>query len=409
MQYYSKLSRFQIPPVAPTIGFLIVLFAQNLAFAATSPAETRDSLPSSEKEYVVKLLQTRQFHQLDAHYTQLQQQYERDHTLNDWQLLIQYQPFYDTNSANELLLTEWISQFPTSYPARLARGIYYRKVGEEKRGAEWISKTPRENLNQLSKYLDLATDDLLFSRSLTLKPIVSIVHLLNITKHRDGDLGNRYWLEEANRIDPDNYAARRRYMLTLTPRWGGSYEDMQAFLGECRTQQVSSEYIRIFEAIIHSDKANMLRHNRNSAEAFLHYRHALVFLNGIDNNETIEALEGLIYSALDTGTLERVADEIDHYLHIAPQNVKILSYRGFVREKQGKADEALADFASAAIQGEAWSQFRIGQRLLLSSPSATEKERQEGLEWVKKSAQQGYEPAQKLLQHLELLGRATPK
>lgn len=394
-------------PAALLIGITFFFLVDNLTSEATPLGQTDNSIltKKKEEERILQLLRSRHFQQLDEYYLQLQRLYEEGNGLDDWQLLGKYQPFYNTSPANEPLLTEWITEFPKSYPARLARGIYYRKVGEEKRGGEWVRKTPRENLNQLSKYLDLATDDLLLSRSLALKPIVSLVHLLNITKHRDGDLGNRYRLEEANRIDPANFGARRRYMLTLTPRWGGSYEEMHDFLRECRSQQIPAEHIRMFEAIIHSDMANMLRHDRRPAEAFQHFRHALVLLNGIDNPDTIdtiEALQGLIYAAQETNTLERVTDDLDRYLSIMPHDVKILSYRGIVRERQGRFEEASADFTSAAMQGHAWSQFRIGQRLLFNSPSVTEKNQQEGLTWVKKSAQQGYEPALKLLQQLGL-------
>ncbi|MEQ1796205.1 MAG: DUF4034 domain-containing protein [Nitrospira sp.] len=409
MRLQYKRSTILTLSIISIIGITFPLVVQSFAFAATPSGETRDSMPLKEKEYVLNLLQTRQFQQLDSYYSELQQRYEKEGTLNDWQLLVQYQPFYDTNPANEPLLTEWIAQYPESYSARLARGIYYRKAGEAKRGSEWISKTPRENLDQLSQYLDLATDDLMLSRTLTVKPIVSIVHLLNVTKHRDGDLGNRYWLEEANRIDSQNYGARRRYMLTLTPRWGGSYEDMYAFLQECRLQKLPSDHIRIYEAIIHDDRANMLRHNRRSAEALQHYRQALVFLNGIENGETIEALKGLIHSAKETHTLEAVSADIDYYLRLVPQDGTILSYRGWLREKQGRADEAFMDFKNAAVQGHAWSQFRIGQKLFYDTAFVTE-QNNEGLSWIKKAAAQGYEPAQKLLQQVDSgTGTAGPK
>jgi tetratricopeptide (TPR) repeat protein len=349
---------------------------------------------------VQQWLSTHQFEKLEERYNGFQSQYEAG-LLNDWALLIKYQAFYDTASENEDHLNLWIKDFPRSYPARLARGIYYRKVGEAKRGSSWIRETPKENLAQLSIYLDRATDDLLASRPLTSKPIVSIIHLMNVTKHRDGDRGNRYWLEEANRIDPSNFGARRRYMLTLTPRWGGSYAEMYAFLEECRAQRISSEHIRIFESIIHSDLGNMLRHDRRQGEALKHYREALILLSGIENGEMMESLKGLIHSAKESNALPRVAEDIDRYLRLAPRDAKILSYRGWLREKQGRLGEAMEDFKTAASEGDAWSQYRVGQSLITNMSSTTEEARNEGLTWLRRSAQQGYEPARRLLQQLE--------
>lgn len=408
MSIRSHLAPIQTFLLATLFGVVLPVVDCERFLAAACSTISNDTPPSDEKRYVLGLLRSRQFQQLESHYNILQKRYEQDHTLNDWQLLVQYQPFYDTTPENEALLTEWIFQFPDSYAARLARGIYYRKVGEQNRGCKWINETPAENIAQLSKYLDLATDDLLLSRSLAKKPIVSIVHLLNVTKHRDGDMGNRYWLDEANRIDPLNYGARRRYMRTLTPRWGGSYEEMYEFLQECRSQHVPAESIRIFEAIIHEDIANMLRHDRKPAEAFIHYRQALMFLRGIENEETVASLKGLIHSAKESNSLDRVSDEIDQYLRLTPHDPSVLSYRGWLQEKRGRTVEAMEDFRKAADQGHAWSQFRIGQALFYSSAPMQNKH-QDALAWIRKSADQGYEPAVKLLRQIQSSsGSPTP-
>ena len=246
--------RFQLCRTRPILlsillGIPIIPLDCGTSLASTSVANTH-GMTTEDIQPILGLLGSYQYKKLEAHYTDLQKRYDNERSINDWQLLVQYQPFYNTDPAMEPLLTEWIAQFPKSYPARLARGIYYRKVGETKRGSAWASKTPQTNFEQLNKFLDLATDDLLASRPLTEKPVVSIVHLMNITRHRDGDLGNRYWLEEANRIDPLNYGARRRYIFTLTPRWGGSYEEMYAYLEECRFDHIPSEYIRISSTTI---------------------------------------------------------------------------------------------------------------------------------------------------------------
>ena len=147
--------------------------------------------------------------------------------------------------------------------------------------------------------------------------------------------------------------------------------------------------------------ADMQRQNHKPIEAYTHYRQALMLLTGVENQETTEALSGLIYSARASNTLDRVSDEIDRYLRLVPQNPKILSYRGWLREKRGQVAEALEDFKEAATQGDAWSQFRVGQYLFYSQSTTTEETRQESLTWLKRSAQQGYEPAQQLLRQVQ--------
>lgn len=386
--------------LATILGITITLFYCDTLFARPSVSNV-PNMSSEDIQGIRGLLGSRQFQKLETYYTQLQNQYEKEGSINDLQLIIQYQPFRNTNPAMKPLLTDWVAQFPKSYPARLARGIYYLSVGHDKRGSKWASKTPQANFAQLNKYLDLATDDLLACRSLTAMPIASIFYLIDATHYRDGDVGNRYWIEEANRIDPGNFSPRRNYMSTLTPRWGGSYEEMYAYLQECRFQQIPPEHIRNLEAIIHNDIANMHRHDHKPVEAYTHYRQALMLLTGIETAETTEALRGLIYSALESNTLDRVSDEMDRYLHIVPEDPQILSYRGWLRENSGKLAEAMGDYKEAALQGDAWSQFQIAQILLYHKPLATEETRSEGLTWLKRSAKQGYEPAQKSLQRIE--------
>ena len=183
---------------------------------------------------------------------------------------------------------------------------------------------------------------------------------------------------------------------------------MYTFLQECRYEKLPTHYILVFEAIIHADIASMLRIEKKEAEAFDHYRHALMFLRGIENGETVGSLEGLIYSARRLNALDRVSDEIDQYLRLVPQDLKILSYRGWLQEKRGKTAEAMDDFRKAAEQGDAWSQLRIGQILFYSS-SPWQDKYHEALAWIRKSAEQGHEPAVKLLRQIEpSSSRPTP-
>ncbi len=145
----------------------------------------------------------------------------------------------------------------------------------------------------------------------------------------------------------------------------------------------------------------MARHEQKPMEASTHYRQALMLLTGIETAETTEALRGLIYSAAESNTLGRVSDEIDRYLHSVPDDPKILRYRGWLLENAGRLTEAMGNYKEVAQQGEPWAQFQIAQILLYHKPRVTEATRGEGLAWLKQSAQQGYEPAQKLLRQIE--------
>ena len=356
-------------------------------------------LPLQERQTVVNLLQAGQFTQLDQRYETFQRQYEQGQ-MNDRDLTLQYQAFYDTSPENEAYLNQWVNKNPKSYPARLARGIYYLKVGVEKRGGKWVKDTPPENMVELSRYLDLSNADLVDSLPLTAKPIVSLVNLLRSSMHRDGKRANRMWLEYGNRVDPKNYGVRRRYMQTLTPRWGGSYEEMWQFLKECHDQHIPDEHLRVLESKILLDQAEVLCDQGQPEKGLPMYKKVLALLGGIDIPEKVKALEGIIASRDKSRSLEDFSQEIEEVLRIAPTESRILGYRAWIRFKQGRVEEGLKDYSMAAELGDAYSQFQRGQQLFYGVPPTLAPNRSQGLLWLTKAAEQGHEGAKQFLKQV---------
>jgi hypothetical protein len=242
-------------------------------------------LPQEERQAVTNLLRTGQFTRLNQLYEDLQRQYENG-LINDRDLTLQYQPFNNTSHENESLLNQWVENSPASYPARLARGLYYARIGVEHRGAKTTANTPTAKIQDLHYYLDLSNKDLIDSLPLTSKPTVSVLRLLKSSKHRDGKQVNRKWLDYANRIDPKNYEVRREFMITLAPRWGGSHDEMWAFLKECQDEHLQIEYMKALEARIYLDQAEEWCCERHQPEkGLVFYRKVVSLLDGIDIKE----------------------------------------------------------------------------------------------------------------------------
>ena len=353
-------------------------------------------LPQEERKIIVEMLRSEQFAQLDQRYNTLQERYEQG-TINDRELTLKYQAFYDTSPENEAYLNQWIAKNTTSYPARLARGIYLRKLGEAARGAAYVKDTPRENMVKLQQYLERANGDFLDSLKLSRKPIVTLLHLVNSSMMRGDKQESIVWLNYANRIDPNNYGIKRRYLLTITPRWGGSYDQMWAFLKACRDQQTSAEFLRIFESTIYLDQAKSFAEQDQRERALPLYRKALSLLEGIDNTERLDALKGVVYNGANPTNLEEFSREIDETLRLAPTERMILGYRGWIRFKQRRYDEGIRDYALGAELGDAYSQFQYGMQLYHGAPPTFAPNPTQGLLWIKKAAEQGDAGAQQFL------------
>ena len=377
----------------------IVCLQLSLEPASISHAAWIVELPQKDRQILLNHLRTSQFSKPNQHYTDLQRQYESG-LINDRDLTLQYQAFYDTSSEIEILLNQWVHEDSESYPARLARGIYYASVGESRRGSDVIRNTPNVKLLELNRYLDLSNRDIVDSLPLTKKPIVSVLQLLKSSKHRDGKQANRMWMEYANRIDSKNYGPRRQYMISLTPRWGGSYDEMWSFLKECQAQQIPSEYLKVFESRIYLDQAQM-EQNQPGKKLVL-YRKVVSLLEGIDVQDKLDALKGIVDNRNSSQSLTEFLPEIEAILHIMPTDLRALSYRAWIRFQQGRFEEGLRDYATAAELGDAYSQLQLGKQLYYGIPPTIPPNREQARNWVKRSADQGDEAARQFLIQMEL-------
>jgi len=349
---------------------------------------------------VRNLLQFKRFEELDTRFQQLQHRYEEGR-LDDRSLTLEYQSFYDPSPANEPFLTEWVTARPTSYAARVARGMYYTEVAAQRRGGRFANETPPENMAQMVDYLALAESDLTTSLTLTAKPIVSIVQLLKAAQF----LGNRAkgltWLKYADGIDPQNYGARRRYLISLEPRWGGSYEDMWKFLSWCQGRNTPNDYLRIFESRIYYDQATSLKEAGQKEQAIPLYRKALSLLDGINTIERLNTLKGLA-SAGRGGNLGNYLNEVEEALRLAPNDRVMLGYRGYILFTQGQKEEGLQVYRQAAELGDAYSQLQLAKKLYYGVPSVLGSNQEEAVQWATRAAEHGYRPAKQFLNEVAL-------
>lgn len=355
-------------------------------------------LPEGEREVVMNLLRTKQFDQLNKRFHQFQLSYEEG-KIDDRSLTLEYQGFYDTSPENEPYFNEWVAYKPSSYPARLARGIYYRVVAENKRGEQFVRDTPRENMVQMSQYLSLAEADLQASLSLTSKPIVSLLNLMTSSKMRGDSAGSRTWLDHANRIDPQNYGARRRYMMSLVPRWGGSYEAMWQFLTLCKNQNTPGDYLRVFESLIYLDQAHTFEELDQKEKARPLYRMVLELLDGIDTIERLNALKG-IASTGRGGNLDNYSKEVEEALRLSPKDRVMLGYQGYILFTRGDRREGLQAFRRGAELGDSYAQLQLAKHLYYGVPSVLGSNQEEAVRWATRAAGQGYAPAKEFLEEV---------
>lgn len=184
-----------------------------------------------------------------------------------------YRPFYNLTGEDFKRLDQWQDLYPKSYAVRLIRGTYYKRAGFEARGTASASQTLPEKFAAMRKLHAIARPELEASLSLTEKPYLSVFHLLDL---HEGDRAlHKSLMEAGTRMLPTNTLVRARYMRGLTPRWGGSYEEMKAFLAQARTSGATEDGLLELEAIMFDDMGDAALRQGDQQSAVRHFRRAL--------------------------------------------------------------------------------------------------------------------------------------
>ena len=169
---------------------------------------------------------------LEQQFSGLQGQFEAGKMSGD-DLRAAFRDFYATDPDLAPKFDSWVAKFPSSYVARVARAIYYKKVGFESRGTAYIQDTSQSQIDGMSAAFEKAVADLRLSETMSPKPFLTYFHLLDIGNAAGAKEQLRGIYDQASRLDPASYAIRLKYMNTLQTRWGGSLEEMQGFYEEC--------------------------------------------------------------------------------------------------------------------------------------------------------------------------------
>ena len=229
-----------------TIVLLASILCSGNAVAAA------ENIPSRAE--IVSLLSDRQYGELDRRLSLAQQAYARG-SIDDEQLREVFRSFYFTTPSLALNFDEWIANFPRSYVAHLARGIYYEEIGREARGPAAASETSREQFQAMERMFAKASADFEQSLSLDTKPLLTYLYQVNIDQLLGRGEAARKAVDRSIAIDKNNYVVRYAYMFALQTRFLGSGEQMRAFMKECRQAQLSASQLGSLQALIAEDQA----------------------------------------------------------------------------------------------------------------------------------------------------------
>ncbi len=327
----------------------IVLALPDRALAEPSNKLTEDEI-FYQQSYL--MLSTKQYGELDQKLNRVLDQYANNEITAE-ELSAKFDTFSKTPSL-EPRFDEWVTAFPKSYSARLARGIFRATTAWEKRGNDLARNTTDSQFRGFKETLKDAQSDLLVSLDLYPRPVDSYRYLIRVSKGLD--LGNeRDLLDAALKLDPTALDPRFEYFDAITPKWGGSARLMARFFEESSKSPMSDRNKRIIEGKYYyslGEQARFGKDYRTAADNF--YKYYLTNRNPANLQLSGQTLLDGDFKELAFARFDQLAKEHPQY----PYGFEL---RGYLYELHFKdVEKAIQDYLVASELGANWSQNRMG-------------------------------------------------
>jgi tetratricopeptide (TPR) repeat protein len=202
----------------------------------------------------------------------------------------------------------WLEKAPKSAYANLARGAYFNGAAWKARGAKYASETPKANLRRMSELVGQAIP--YFKKAISINPRLMPAYTGMIDMGRldsRSELAAR-GIREAKKLDPACPELSNQIMLSLEPRWGGSYEQMLAYSNEISGMVAQWPQLAVYMAKPFADRGNRLR------------------AGGQYTKESLEVLEVSISIGSDEPSLHDAANVVLNLTDGTRDDYKAVSY-----------------------------------------------------------------------------------
>jgi tetratricopeptide (TPR) repeat protein len=399
------------------------------------PASNAQDFAGLTREDILAMLQQGDYDGLDLRLNALQKRFEEDAGAED-ALLGGFRVFgavHSDTDAVEQALTGWVERYPQSYAARLARGIFYIDRGLDARGTQYASKTSARQFEQMEHWFERGREDLNASLELSSKPLLTHMWLITQAMRSRADHGEERYYRTALAYAPRSIELRVLYMTQLEPRWGGSYEEMEAHAKDSEAALGPGEQINRLYRMIAEDRGHVLMDQEKYAAAHAVYTEAIERHGGrglrcgrararamLDRwpeavQDVTEAMQEPKPHGFCADTAAWMAGRqsdypgmfelMDGYLQHNPRHAELLTRRGWALQQRGELAAAYEDYALAAEDGNVWAQTMTG-RYVFNGWGGVPVDHEKGLALFRAAAETGDANAQLcLVEALQYLGR----
>jgi hypothetical protein len=381
---------------------LLRLLVLGLAALASLPfpalADTDDDSSESAKtnDDTYVRLASKGYRELERQFSPHLDSYAKG-TISEVEFASKFAVFYRSYGL-ESRFDEWVSAYPKSYTARLARGMYLISDAWRKRGSNFSRETTDEQFRGFTEQMRNAASDLEVSIGLYARPVESYRYLIQISMGLGLHTG-RGLLDAALELDPQAYNPRYIYLYSITPKWGGSVRQMESFIEDSRRSPMSDKDKARLEVQHHSHLGEQASWDKEYMFSSEHYLKAYQLQNDA------KWLYRSGKSAMDGGFKDLAFSRFNELIKAHPKYEVGYTQRGFLYETNYKNDEkAFEDYLVAADLGSSWAQNRIGWWYMTGKYVALDYDKAEL--WLNRAAAQKNQTAIENLRNLEKLRRA---
>ncbi|MDH3475857.1 MAG: tetratricopeptide repeat protein [Rhodospirillales bacterium] len=300
-----------------------------------APTATAESWP--DKLALLDKLRQGEFDAIDAQLSGYQKAFEADQ-LSELIVIHAFGAFGHSGAELEPLLHQWNERHPDSFAAAVARGAYFSHLGWLARGGAYAKGTPDERFAAMKEYHALAIEDL--ARAIRINPKASIAYalLLSTTKSSVSKTTREQLIRMGLEAVPTSYTIRYSALSGLLPWWGGSLDEIRAFITEMKPRAENTPELRPLLGYADYVTAETWRRAGKRKEAIQYYDRALRY----GDYWFYRYQRGLNFYKLKR--YEEALADFDQIIALRPQLASVLDARARTYRRQGRCDDALADW-----------------------------------------------------------------
>ena len=256
--------------------FIILSVLFFYSFPLSSPGQSIPYHRKVDRSTILFMFQHRLFKSLNSKLDQYQSAYDQDYQEED-NLFDAFEVFSNVDAANDSLFIKWSNEYPELYASYAAHAKYYCACARQARGRKWAIDKDQKEYKEMERYYSLALQNSSEALKKNVRLDVCYVMMVEIgSATADEGMINKS-LADALKNHPYSYRMRLKYLQTMTPRLGGSYEKMETFIDSCARYVAFNPKIKELSASIPAEKGNIFSYLGKYADAVKMYTEALKY------------------------------------------------------------------------------------------------------------------------------------